>query len=165
MKFCAIPNDETQRLHALYKLQLLDTPPEERFDLITEKAMSYFSVTNVLVSLIDKNRQWFKSKQGTSTCETARDISFCGHAINYDDVFVVNDTHKDERFCDNPLVTEEPHIRFYAGCPIKTRDGYAVGTLCLIDSQPKLLTDSDISMLRKFALMVESQLNLQVGSD
>ncbi|MDF2178253.1 GAF domain-containing protein [Aliiglaciecola sp. CAU 1673] len=153
-----LPTNETMRLCALYRLEILDTPADERFDKITAKAKDYFDVDLALVSLIDADRQWFKSKQGLDAEETSRDISFCGHAINQDDIFYVKDARNDERFSDNPLVTGAPHIRFYAGAPIISPDGYKVGTLCIIDSAPKELLPADLVMLRQMADMVEQLL-------
>jgi GAF domain-containing protein len=154
IKFPDQPSNETERLCTLYKLGLLDTPPEERFDFITAKVKKYFGVKYALLSLIDKNRQWFKSKQGIETIETHRDVSFCGHAINYSGVFYVANALEDERFFDNPLVIGEPYIRFYAGIPLIISDEYAIGTLCLIDDKPRILTDADLTMLQEFANMI-----------
>ena len=112
------PADEAQRLEALRALSILDTLPEERFDRLTRLAKRLFGVPIALVSLVDDHRQWFKSRQGLEVSETPRDISFCGHAVLGDDIFLVTDASKDERFFDNPLVTDDPHIRFYDGCPL-----------------------------------------------
>lgn len=130
-------NDE-DRLDALRQLLVLDTPPEERFDRITAFAAQEFDVPIALVSLVDKDRQWFKSRVGLDACETARDISFCGHAVaEANPVFVVRDTATDTRFADNPLVTGDPRIRFYAGAALTLPDGHSVGTLCLISPRPR----------------------------
>jgi GAF domain-containing protein len=142
----------------LYKLDILDTAPEERFDYITAKVKTYFGVSIALISIVDEDRQWFKSKQGLEAQQTPRDISFCGHAINQPDVFYIPDTFLDDRFMDNPLVTSEPYIRFYAGSPIRSSDGYSIGTLCIIDQIPRQLIDSDLLVLREFADMVEREL-------
>lgn len=163
MRVPLIPENETERLCSLYKLAILDTEPEQRYDFITEKVKNYFNVPIALISIIDENRQWFKSSQGIDEKETPREISFCGHAITQNGVFVVNDTFEDERFCDNPLVTSEPFIRFYAGAPIKTAEGYSIGTICIIDTLPRIMTDSDQILLREFADMVENELNIQTG--
>jgi GAF domain-containing protein len=109
------PSDETRRLQTLRSLKLLDTLPEERFDRVTRLAKQVFSTPIALVSLVDADRQWFKSRQGLDATETPRDISFCGHAILDDDITIVMDARKDQRFCDNPLVCGDPDIRFYAG--------------------------------------------------
>lgn len=161
MKIPLIPDNETERLCSLYKLAILDTAPEHRYDFITERVQSYFNVPIALISLIDDSRQWFKSRLGLDAKETPREISFCGHAINQNGIFFIHDTHEDVRFYDNPLVTSEPFIRFYAGAPIKTLEGYTVGTLCIIDTVPRVMTDNDQIVLREFADMVESELNLQ----
>lgn len=135
-----LPKDETQRLQALRELLILDTPPEERFDRVARFAAEEFEVPIALVSLIDENRQWFKARVGLPVCETHRDISFCGHAILQDGIFVIEDALLDARFADNPLVTGEPHIRFYAGAPLRLPGGgAAIGTLCLIDRRPRRL--------------------------
>jgi diguanylate cyclase (GGDEF)-like protein len=151
------PPGEAPRLAALRGLGVLDTPPEERFDRVTRLARRLFSVPIALVSLVDSDRQWFKSKQGLDATETGRDISFCGHTILGDAVFVVGDAHLDPRFSDNPLVLSDPNIRFYAGCPIEAA-GERVGTLCLIDRVPRALSEDDHSALRDLATMVEREL-------
>jgi len=154
----AIPSDESQRLKTLRDLRLLDTPPEERFDRVTRLAKQIFSTPIALVSIVDADRQWFKSRQGLDAEETHRDISFCGHAILDDKVMVVNDAENDERFCDNPLVCGDPNIRFYAGCPLTAPDGSRVGTLCIIDDKPKDLSDEQLHLLRELGRMVEEEL-------
>ncbi|MEW6982812.1 PAS domain S-box protein [Colwelliaceae bacterium 6471] len=152
------PDNEQQRLQVLQQLNILDTPAEERFDRVTRLAKQMFNVPIVLVSLIDSDRQWFKSRQGLDACETGRDISFCGHAIHERDIFEVNDASQDIRFADNPLVTDAPNIRFYAGAPMITEDGYALGTLCLIDSQPRELSHDERQALWDLANIVLSEL-------
>jgi len=159
MQSAAIPDNEQQRLQALRELNLLDTDAEERFDRLTRLAKQLFSVPIALVSLIDENRQWFKSKQGLEACETGRDISFCGHAILSSDILQISDATADPRFADNPLVTGEPHIRFYAGAPLHTQDGSRIGTLCIIDRQPKTLTEQQRRALRDLANCVEDEVN------
>jgi diguanylate cyclase (GGDEF)-like protein len=156
----ALPDDEIERLKSLHSLRLLDTPSEERFDRVTRMAKRLFGVEICLVSLVDEKRQWFKSKQGTTHCETAREISFCGHAILNEHVFVVGDARRDPRFSDNPLVTGAPKIRFYAGCPIRGPGGHRVGTLCLIDTRPRSLNLEERDSLRDLAAMVEDELSL-----
>lgn len=158
MQTPATPANETERLHVLRALAILDTKAEERFDRLTRIATRMFNVPIALVSLVDANRQWFKSCIGLPVLETTRDISFCGHAILGNDTFVINDASKDPRFLDNPLVTEAPHIRFYAGRPIRTTHGFKVGTLCLIDSQPRDFPARDVEDLNDLATMVESEL-------
>ncbi len=154
------PLDETQRLVSLHSLKILDTPEEARYDRITRMARRVFNVDICLVSLVDKSRQWFKSRQGLDACETGREISFCGHAILDRKPFIVENALEDERFADNPLVTGPPNIRFYAGCPIHSPDGFRIGTLCLINSQPKTRTDDDIKTMKDFAQMVEEEIKI-----
>jgi diguanylate cyclase (GGDEF)-like protein len=154
----ATPANEVERLHVLRALAILDTKAEERFDRLTRIATRMFNVPIALVSLVDANRQWFKSCVGLPVLEASRDISFCGHAILGNDTFVINDASKDPRFLDNPLVTAAPHIRFYAGRPIRTTHGFKVGTLCLIDSQPREFPAKDVEDLNDLAAMVESEL-------
>ena len=154
------PEDEIHRLDVLRSLNILDTPPEERFDSITRVAKKLFSVPIALVSIVDEDRQWFKSKAGLDANETPREISFCGHAILHDDAFIVPDTKKDERFADNPLVLEPPYIRFYAGYPLRTMDGLKLGTLCIIDTKPRRLSRVNIQMLSDLGAMVERELTL-----
>lgn len=150
--------DESARLAALHALDILDSEPEERFDRITRMARRLFDVPIALVSLVDADRQWFKSCQGLAVSETPREISFCGHTIVQDEMLIVPDALLDERFADNPLVVDEPHIRFYAGCPVAQRDGYKMGTLCLIDHRPRELSPEDLTMFADLAAMVEQEL-------
>lgn len=153
-----IPINETQRLNALQSLLVLDTPPEERFDRITRFAAAEFNVPVALVSLIDDKRQWFKARVGLDACETSRDISFCGHAIEGDDVLVVEDARLDPRFADNPLVTGGPLIRFYAGAPLILPEGLSVGTLCVIDTTPRAFSRIDQSILSALRDVVVEEL-------
>ncbi|MDJ0657404.1 MAG: sensor domain-containing diguanylate cyclase [Xanthomonadales bacterium] len=153
-----IPHDETTRLQTLRRLKILDTPPEEPFDRVTRLAKRLFGVETVLVSLVDENRQWFKSRQGLDACETSRGISFCGHAILDHEILVVEDALLDERFFDNPLVTDDPKIRFYAGCPLVVANGSAIGTLCLIDPAPRQMDQDELYLLRDLATMVQENL-------
>ena len=155
----AQPPDEARRLEALRSLSVLDTETEERFDRITRTAVRLFGVPIALVSLVDECRQWFKSKQGLEVAETSRDISFCGHAILGTDALVVPDALKDSRFADNPLVTGPPHIRFYAGSPLRGPDGYNLGSLCLISPEPRGFDEDDRRQLRDLAAWVERELN------
>jgi len=154
-----IPADETKRLESLKSLKILDTQSEERFDRVTRMASRVFDVPIALVSLVDENRQWFKSCLGLSASETDRDISFCGHAILGDEIFIIPDAALDERFADNPLVVNEPKIRFYAGCPLRLFDGSKLGTLCIIDEKPRTLSSEDIVILKDLASMVEQELS------
>ncbi|MNS09163.1 Autoinducer 2 sensor kinase/phosphatase LuxQ [compost metagenome] len=152
------PANEADRLASLYSLRLLDTPHEERFDRVTRLARYLFDVPITLVSLVDVNRQWFKSCQGLDVSETERDISFCGHAILEPGPLVIVDATADPRFADNPLVVGEPHIRFYAGHPLKSPDGHAVGTLCLIDMKPRAFGPEAIGALADLAAIVEQEM-------
>ena len=158
MKKPDIPLDEEARLKALRSLNVLDTPSEDRFDRLTRLAKRMFDVPIALVSLVDENRQWFKSCVGLNVSETPRDISFCGHAILGNEIFIVPDTIKDERFSDNPLVLNEPYIRFYAGCPLRYLDGSMLGTLCIIDTQPRVLNEEDLEALKDLAELAEHEL-------
>ncbi len=154
----ALPDNEPERLATLRGLEVLDSLPEERFDRITRLAKRLFDVPIALVSLVDDDRQWFKSRIGLDASETPRDVSFCGHAILGSDVFVVRDACADERFSDNPLVTGDPNVRFYAGCPLELGDGARVGTLCVIDQHARAFEDEDFEILRDLARMVEQEL-------
>ncbi len=145
-------------MSVLKSLSILDTKPEERFDRITRMAKRLFNMPIVLVSLVDSERQWFKSSMGLDAQETHRDISFCGHTILDDDIFVIENALEDERFADNPLVTGDPNIRFYAGCPIRSIAGLKLGTLCLIDKAPRRLSPEEKDVLRDLADMVEREL-------
>jgi len=153
-----IPHNEKIRLEALRSLNILDTSSEERFDRLTRMAKRIFNVPIALVSLVDENRQWFKSCIGLHVRETPREISFCGHAILGDEVFLIPDTSKDERFADNPLVTNEPNIRFYAGCPLRYTNGSKLGTLCIIDHEPRNLSSDDLEILKDLASTAEREL-------
>jgi len=153
-----IPIDEVARLNALRSLNILDSPSEERFDRLTRLTKRIFGVPIALVSLIDEDRQWFKSSVGLNVNETPRDISFCGHAIHGDDVFIIPDATKDQRFADNPLVLDEPYIRFYAGYPLKSLDGSKLGTLCILDRKPRSLSEEDLQTFKDLAAIVESEL-------
>jgi len=159
MKTPDIPADETARLQALQSMHLLDSDREERFDRFTRLARRLFTVPIALVSLVDAERQWFKSAQGMDeVTETSRDISFCGHAILRPQAMLVPDTLLDERFADNPLVVGAPHVRFYAGRPLRGPSGHPVGTLCLLDTQPRQLSEEDLALLDDLADMVEHEL-------
>ena len=158
MKPAPMPPDERNRLETLRALNLLDTAPEERFDRLTRMARRMFGVPISLVSLIDANRQWYKSNQGMDASETPRDISFCGHAILGDDILLIPDTSLDDRFADNPLVVDNPNIRFYAGCPLTVLNGSKIGTLCIIDREPRQFSEEDITLLRDLATMAEQEI-------
>ncbi|MFF7708920.1 diguanylate cyclase [Pseudomonas sp. NPDC007930] len=153
--------DENLRIHTLRTLSLLDTPAEERFDRLTRLARRLFDVPIAVVSLVDTNRQWFKSCSGLSATQTPRDVSFCGHAILQNELFVISDAIHDPRFSDNPLVVGEPHIRFYAGRPLKASNGSPMGTLCLIDRAPRQFDDEDRAAMEDLAIMAELELEAQ----
>ena len=153
------PKDEDRRLEALRVLQILDTPPEERFDRITRVAAQLFDVPISVVSMVDADRQWFKSRHGLGASETPRAVSFCGHAILQADVFHVADATLDPRFADNPLVVGDPKIRFYAGMPLRAPGGEAVGTLCLIDTKPREFSEADRALLGELAQWAQDTLN------
>lgn len=158
MQMPALPVSEAQRIATLRDLLILDTAPEARFDLITAYAATQFDVPIALVSLVDANRQWFKSCVGLEAEETPRDISFCGHAILQTGIFEIHDARADARFADNPLVTGAPYIRFYAGCPLVMDNGEAVGTLCLIGRAPKRLSEWERDHLAVLGKMVSAEL-------
>ena len=158
MKKPQVPQNEEARLEALHGLKILDTLPEERFDRLTRLARRLFNVPIALVSLVDENRQWFKSCQGLQVSETSRDVSFCGHTILGDQMFLIPDTEKDKRFVDNPLVTGDPEIRFYAGCPLRHIDGSMLGTLCIIDREPRDFNKEDLTVLTDLAELAEREL-------
>ena len=158
MQVAPLPPNEQERLEALYELRLLDTPQEERFDAVARLAASVFNVPIAFVSLIDRHRQWFKAKVGFNLCESSRDHSFCSHAILQDQPLVIPDTTKDERFADNPFVTEPPFLRFYAGDPLKAASGANVGTLCIADQKPREFSENDVELLRQLGAMVEREL-------
>jgi len=153
--------NDAARVDALQKYAILDSEPEQAFDDLTLLA-SYICKTPIaLISLVDEDRQWFKAKVGISATETSRDIAFCSTAIQQTEVFVVPDTLKDERFRTNPLVVSEPHIRFYAGAPLINEDGYALGTLCVIDRAPRNLADDQEAALKTLSRLVLMQMEFR----
>src|SRR3989338_7759197 len=158
MIIAPIPHNEIERLMSLRVLNILDTPPEDRFDRITRLASQFFEAPIAYVSLIDKDRQWFKSKQGFDLCETPRDISFCSHAILKEEALVVPDATKDDRFKGNPVVTGPPNLRFYAGQPLSGPGGYKIGSLCVLDLKPREFDPKKVKALKDFSLMVEHEL-------
>lgn len=162
MKTPEVPAEEAERLMALQALCVLGTPPEERFDRITRLVQRLFGVPIALVSLVDADRQWFKSRQGLDATETPRDVSFCGHAILAPDPFYVPDALADERFADNPLVTGPPHVRFYMGVPLAVPGGQRVGTLCIIDHVPRTFDAAQRAQLRDLAAWVVTELEHDV---
>jgi signal transduction histidine kinase len=156
-----LPDNEIDRLAALYELDVLDSGPEKDFDDIVGLAASVCGVPMSLVSLIDADRQWFKARVGTDLTETDRDLSFCAHAILGRDLLVVPDARLDARFADNPAVLGDGGVRFYAGAPLVTSDGYALGTLCVVDSEPRRLQIEQLQALRALARQVTGQLELR----
>ncbi|ELR72395.1 hypothetical protein C900_01551 [Fulvivirga imtechensis AK7] len=161
MKISPIPENEKERLAAIRRYHILDTENEQDFDDIVHLAALVCNTSMALITLLDEDRQWFKARKGLNLKETPRDISFCAHAIHYNDIFMVEDALLDDRFADNPLVSGEPNIRFYAGMPLVTTDGYKLGTLSVLDNKPGKLNDEQLDSLRKLAKQVVNLLNLK----
>ena len=155
------PKNEVQRIKVLWQYNVLDTVPEAVFDELTELAALICGVPVALISLVDEDRQWFKSRLGITIKETSRDVSMCAHAILQNELFIVPDATLDRRFKDNPLVVSAPKIRFYAGAPLISPDGHALGTLCVIDTVPRQMTDDQKQALRVLARHVMTQLELR----
>jgi anti-sigma regulatory factor (Ser/Thr protein kinase) len=156
------PVDEQARLAALRRYRILDTAPEEAFDDLTLLASHICGTPMALITLIDEDRQWFKSERGLGVRETERSVAFCTHAIKQPgQILEVPDTREDERFRENPFVTGQPHIRFYAGAPLVTPDGYALGTLCVVDTQPRRLTPAQTCALSALRHQAQAQLELR----
>lgn len=156
-----LPSNEGKRLAALRHFEILDSEPEQSYDDLTYIASVICQMPIVLVSLIDEHRQWFKSKLGLAVSETSRESSFCAHAILNNEVMVVPDANLDTRFHDNPLVVGEPNIRFYAGAPLYSNDGFALGTLCVIDSVPRTLTEQQVKGLEALARQVSTLIEMR----
>jgi len=158
-----VPENEEKRLKELKEYGVLDTVPEQDFDDLTKIASHICQTPIALISLVDESRQWFKAKVGLDAQETSRDLAFCAHAILQDDAFIVSDSFEDERFCDNPLVTGFPNVRFYAGAPLKVPSGENIGTLCVIDNKPRELEPSQIEALEALSRQVISQMELRLA--
>lgn len=156
-----VPSQEVRRLEALRQYNILDTPAEQSYDDITALAAFICDVPIALISLVGAHRQWFKSKVGLEVSETSRDVSFCAHAIATPDIMIIHDALTDDRFASNPLVNCAPNIRFYAGVPLVTPTGEAIGTLCVIDHQPRELSTAQIKTLEALARQVVLQLELK----
>ncbi|HLL85474.1 MAG TPA: GAF domain-containing protein, partial [Longimicrobium sp.] len=156
-----LPAHEAERLAALHEYQILDTSPEQAYDDVTLLASQLCGTPIALLTLIDEDRQWFKSRVGLEVPETSREVAFCAHSILHEEVTVVPDATLDERFADNPFVTGEPRIRFYAGAPLITPDGHELGTLCVLDHRPRLISEEQRTALRTLSRQVMVQLELR----
>jgi diguanylate cyclase (GGDEF)-like protein len=160
VKKAPLPQDEAARLGAVRSLRILDTPAEERFDRVTRVARKVFGVPIAMVTLLDADRQWFKSKQGIAASESSRELAFCAHTILSDRTLVVPDTQKDERFFDHPWVSAPPALRFYAGHPLKSAEGLHLGALEIADVSPRDVGDDDLQALRDLASFVQDELQV-----
>ncbi|GAB3174912.1 GAF domain-containing protein [Telluribacter humicola] len=161
MKPAPLPDNEQERLKALQQYDILDTLPEDVYDDITRIASEICGTPYSLLTLVDKDRQWFKAKQGMDVTETPR-IHFCAYAIiDPNNTLVVPDARYDERFHDNPLVTGEPHLVFYAGVPLTDKDGYALGTLCVLDNRPRELSEQKLTALKALAKLISVHFELR----
>lgn len=155
-----IPEDEKDRLNAVRSLNILDTPPEERFDILTREAVEKFQVPISTISIIDADREWFKSCQGVKTREGARAISFCGHALLSRYILIVENTLNDPRFADNPAVVGEPYIKFYAGMELTNKKtSKTVGVFCIKDTKPRKMSTKEIGTFIQLARRAEEELN------
>src|SRR5690349_21402929 len=151
MQSPAIPPDEAERLAALQSYDILDSGPEQAYDDLVRIAAHLLEMPIALVSLVDAERQWFEARIGLDATETSREISFCGHAVVERRSLVVPDALADPRFVDNPLVTGPPHVRFYAGAPLRGPDGHVLGTLCVIDHEPRSMSPAKLELLEALA--------------
>ena len=156
-----LQKDDASRVATLQKYAILDTDPEQTFDDLTLLASFICKTPIALISLVDEKRQWFKSRVGITETETSRDIAFCSSAIQQSDLFIVPDALEDDRFRDNPLVVSQPHIRFYAGAPLINEDGYALGTLCVVDRSPRKLEPEQQDALKALSRLVLAQLEFR----
>jgi two-component system, NtrC family, sensor kinase len=156
-----LPKDETQRLRTLLDYEILDSMPESEFEDLVSMARDLFDVPIALISLIDKDRQWFKAKIGIELEETARDVSFCTHVVANEKLMIIEDSFRDDRFKDNPYVLADPPVRFYAGAPLLTPDGFALGTLCIIDHKARKITREQEQFLKILSRQVMAQLELR----
>jgi GAF domain-containing protein len=156
-----LQKDDASRVAAVEKYAILDTDPEQTFDDLTHLASFICKTPMAMVSIVDEKRQWFKSRVGVTNSETPRDIAFCSRAIQQSDLFIVPDALADDRFRNNPLVVSEPHIRFYAGAPLINEDGYALGTLCVVDCLPRELEPEQKDALKALSRLVLAQLELR----
>ena len=164
MKKAPIPSNEAQRLAAVKRLQILDTAAEERFDRITRKATELLQVPISTITIIDSDREWFKSCQGVDQREGSREASFCGHALLTQDIFIVEDTKADPRFADNPQVTGSPSIRFYAGVMLKDRiEKLPICVFCIKDYRPRKLSLDEVNVIMELATQAEEELNQKVS--
>jgi PAS domain S-box-containing protein len=161
MKAADLPSNENLRIKALERYDILDTPADSAFDALTQLAAHISGCDMALVSFVDTDRQWFKSRYGLDTPATPRDISFCGHVVSEDDILIVPDTQNDARFIDNPLVCGNPKIRFYTGFPLRTNDEFVLGSLCVLDSKPKHLSDEQRNMIELLSQQVMDQLEMR----
>ena len=165
MKPAAVPANERARLEKLISLNILDTSPDDVFDEITQMVAKIFNVPIALVSLIDDHRQWFKSKYGLEVSETPKALAYCAHAILGNDIFVIPDSHQDDRFVNNPLTEGQPYVRFYAGAPLTTSDGYNLGTLCVISDEPRELNPDEAKILKMLAQSVIKEIELRAEAE
>jgi len=159
MQSAPIAKNERERLQKVLELGILDTEPEESFDVITKEAQNIFKVPIATVTIIDEKREWYKSCQGLNAKEAPREISFCAHAMLSETVFIIEDTLKDSRFRDNPMVMGEPYIRFYAGVSLHNKDFVSIGVFCVKDTKPRIFSTTEIGKLLELASRAEIELN------
>ena len=165
MQTPSIPDTEEERQRELDAANILDTAPEAEFDELTQSVARQLNMPIALVSLVDRDRQWFKSRHGLEACETGRDVSFCGHVVADGKPLVVKDAFQDPRFADNPLVVGDPKVRFYAGFPLRTSAGHVLGTLCVIDHEPRTLTDEDLRFAESMAQLASKSIELRIAAN